>query len=713
MNDTAETDRDADARRSSVHLIRDNGSYWRSAAVFVLALLVLRVLLVLAALEPAEERVVEIFDPTLLEWQYGPERPLFDREELYTGTAAEAMRQGLPIDAKTFQFMTYGGGSLLTALAARVVYTLFGPSYLAFKILPLLVTLAGGLFWFAAIHRVFGRRIGYAFAVLYAVAPSTFVRTTLIAKGDHPEAMAWIGVVLWMATYAADRAGRRNLWAFFAGLLAGLGVFITYSTVPVLAGVFGVGLLLSRARPIRTWSNGLAGLAVGLVPWLAALVSSRGSALQVYGETVGTTGSAIGARITGLLETGFFAQYDLVGALPLRPLAGFVFLVAVVVGWFFWIREGIGRKQDGPVPASPSTSDTPPVAPSTDTRRGTSSSAWLALGGTAAHLGAFVLAAPDAASRYLMPVYPLLLLAVASLVGLRKGVRVLPGLTAVFGACALVLVLGQSAWTAVRLPLKGTDWPLLGEVTGQKLTPEKIRALPDDVERHFWVGFGKKVYGLVERSEWQKGVELAPENHRDAVWEGVGISIVEQGDAFNQGQYIASMAPGPQASIVRGIARYAEVAFAPVAAHRMDIDLARAEFQMAGSTQQALTESRARSVATLAVQGAGVSPSAWSEIPAPLARRAVGIASFAGVRNGGVRTYPIRTPNLRNIPEGDRDYWAGLGVALGRELTLTTLDAAERAKAVETISTSAPEGARAAFQDAAKSAISSEAALGR
>lgn len=698
--------------------IGSDGSYWRSALVFVAVLLALRVMLVLAALEPAEERVVEIFDPARIAWEYGPERPIFDREELYTGTAAEAMRLGVPIDATTFQFMTYGGGSLLTALAARVVYTLFGPGYLAFKILPLLVTLAGGFFWFAAIHRVFGRRVGYAFAALYTFAPSTFVRTALIAKGDHPEAMTWIGAVLWAATYAADRGTRRSVWAFVAGLLAGLGVFITYSTVPVLLGVFGAGLLLSRFRPIRTWAIGLAGLGVGLLPWIVALVSSRGTALQVYGRTVGTTASAIGERVTSLFESGFFAQYDLVGAVPLRQLAGFVFLVAVLVGWVVWTRDGIrglrGDRAAAVDRTSDATSDATSDGPSfLGTPRNSSTWAWLALAGTAAHLGAFVLAAPDASSRYLLPVYPLLLLAVACLVRGRVAARVLPGLTLLFGITALGLVLTQSAWTASRLPLAGTDWPLLGEVVGQKLTPEKIRALPDDVQRYFWVGFGKKVYGLVDDAQWQDGVDLAPEEHRGAVWEGIGISIVEQGAAFEYGQYIASMTPESRAAVVRGMARYAEVAFSPIAIHRADIDLGRAELQMAGSSQLSLTESRARSIATLSVHGAEVSPIAWNGIPPELVRRAMGTASFAGVRNDQIRLYPNRSESLPDVPDGDPEFWAGVGLALGRELSLTTLDASKKTEVIHRIGASLPSQAKGAFEAASSSVATSSQPAGR
>ena len=668
----------------------------KSILIFAALLLTLRVLLLLAALEPAEERVVEVFDSSGITWAHGPERPLFDREELYTGTAAEAMRRGLPIPTSTYQFMTYGAGSLLTAWAARGVYTLFGESYLTFKILPLLVTLLGGLFWFAAIRRACGDRIAVAFAALYSLAPSTFVRTILIAKGDHSEAMAWIGFVLWAALRASAPGSGQRRWAALAGFAAGLGVYVTYSTVPVLAGVIGFAFLLTRIRPRDVWGSGAAGLGLGLVPWMIVLLTSRGSALQVYGRTLGTAESAMGERLASLINTGFFAHYDLAGGAPIRQAAGLLFLVAVISGWVGWVR-GIARTR---VAGSVESADEPVGGgPGTPRRIWTT----LALAGTAAHLAAFVVAAPDDASRYLMPVYPLLLLAVASLVASRPSVRPIPGLIALLGLVALGTALTQGAWTATRLPLSGTDWQLLGEIVGQKLGPKEIGTLPDDVRRHFWVGFGRRVPARIERSLWTEGVALAPEGERDAVWEGVGMELVARGGAFSAGKEIQSLPAPARTSLVRGMARYGEIVFASLAANRPDVDLSGAEASMTGAPMAELTESRARSVATLAVHGVKISDLAWRGISPELALRAIGFATFAGAGDNAIRRYPIRGEDLGDVRDDDPDLWTGLGIAYGVELSQTVLSTEERRERIERISESVPGVARAQFVEAATS----------
>lgn len=687
----------------------------RTLVAVALVLLLLRVLLLLAALEPAEERVVEVFDPAGVTWAYGPERPLFDREELYTGTAAEAMRQGLPLPASTYQFMAYGGGSLLTAWAARFVYAVFGESYLAFKLLPLCVAVFGGIFWFAAIRRAFGERLALVFAALYALGPSTFVRTSLIAKGDHAEAMAWIGFVLWAALRSAGLgapATTRRAWAGVAGVAAGFGVFITYSTAPVLAGVFLAALLLTRARPGPIWAWGAAGLALGLLPWLIAVISTGGDALQVYGRTLGSAASAMGERLRALCESGFFANYDLPGGRPVRQIVGLAFLGAVVLGWIAWGRQ-IARTLRPRTTEVRETEvgETDDAIGAADGAQRTSRLLLLALAGTSAHLAAFVVTAPDVASRYLVPVYPLLLLAVASLVAGPAGARAfgpqvlsrgLATIVAGAGGIALAFVFATSSWTATRLPLAGTDWPLLGEVVGQKLGPEEIAALPEEVRSHFWVGFGKKVFALGDRDRWPEAVGLAPEGEQGAVWEGVGIALVEGGAAFAESARIQALPPTARDALVRGMARYGEVVFAPVAANRPDIDLGAAELRMTGAPSELLSASRARSVATLAVHGAAVSANAWRGLAPDVAQRSLGIATFRGVGAGGIRRYPLRGAVLGRGGDDDPAVWAGLGAALGKELSLTTLSTDERRTRIVAMSASAPAAARDGFVRAAE-----------
>ncbi len=90
---------------------------------------------------------METLDIGGITWQNGPERPLYDREEQYTATGAEGLRLGLGIPPAKLQFMPYGGGSRLVTELMVPVFRVFGSNLLVFKMLPLLISLLGGIFW--------------------------------------------------------------------------------------------------------------------------------------------------------------------------------------------------------------------------------------------------------------------------------------------------------------------------------------------------------------------------------------------------------------------------------------------------------------------------------------------------------------------------------------------------------------------------------------
>lgn len=429
-----------------------------SSLGFLLALAALRILFLLAALDPEEERVLNVLDPAGARWTHGPERPLYDREELYAGTAAEAMRLGLAIPLSAYRFMPYGSGSLLVALAARPLYALFGPRYLAFKLLGLLITLAGGICFVALARRLAGERAARWMALLYLFAPPLLVRTALIAKGDHAEAMALNGLACLLATgaYLCARPRRRLVLAAAAGMAAGLGLFVTYSVAPVLGAVGLTALIRSRARPGRVWIAAAAGMLVGLIPWVATVASTAGGTLKIYGHPLGSTVplSSVVERASRLVNEGLMAGYDLPGGQALRSFAGLLWLLAVALGMLTLVR------------------------------RAGSLLSQTVLAGIAAQIAAYCLVAPDDSSRYLVPAYPLLLLAVlAPVLAGRRVSSFGPALVVLLGLLSQVSVIAGSRYPALRQSLGGTDWPLFGEIAGQKLGIGRIQALPPESAR--------------------------------------------------------------------------------------------------------------------------------------------------------------------------------------------------------------------------------------
>ena len=124
--------------------------------------------------------------------------------------------------------------------------------------------------------------------------------------------------------------------------------------------------------------------------------------------------------------------------------------------------------------------------------------AWLVVAGTAAHLAAFVLAAPDPSSRYLVPAYPLFLIAAAAPWWEEPGrerwkMRLVTPVVIGLGLVSMLTVTFSSSYPALRAPLKGYDWALFGEVLGAKLTAAGVCSAPKEAQGFLWVGMGRRL----------------------------------------------------------------------------------------------------------------------------------------------------------------------------------------------------------------------------
>ena len=380
-----------EARRTGYRGRFPGFSALRGVGGFFLLLFLLRTFFLLAALDPSQERVMEVLDRVPGTWTQGPERPLYDREELYTATAAEAILHRLPLRWGDYRFMPYASGSLLTALAAVPLYALFGPDYWTFKTLALMTSVLAGLFWFLFARRWIGLGGAWLFGALYLFAPTVLIRTSLIAKGDHPEAMMILGAIAYLATRAIQArsdTGRRP-WAVACGALAGLGVYVTYAVLPVLLAAGCVMLVATRLRPWRAWMLFAVGLLAGLLPWLVFLAQTGSGVLHVYRTVPGSAidGAEAWRRAQMLFDSGLRASYDLPGWAA-RHAAGLLWTAAALLGGITLLLASVRPRRREPrirILAA------------------------VVLAAVCTHLASFCLVAPDASSRYLIPVYPLLL----------------------------------------------------------------------------------------------------------------------------------------------------------------------------------------------------------------------------------------------------------------------------------------------------------------
>jgi hypothetical protein len=289
--------------------------------------------------------------------------------------------------------------------------------------------------------------------------------------------------------------------------------------------------------------------------------------------------------------------------------------------------------------------------------------------------------------------------------------------TLLIGLLAQIAVISGSTYRSLSFPLRGTDWPLLGEIAGQKMSPEMIAGLPRPAQRHFWLGFGKRIAKLAEQDGWATAVALAPEEERTAVWEGIGLGCVQFGQVIEAADYLRSLPEPGRTAFTAGMARHAEVLFAPLMTHGRG-HAARGVLQRFDARERRDLELPfARILATLEIHGAAVPENLGAMIAPAVRERGLGWALYRGIGSDGLRLWPLRQSAwIREAAgglesgKGSPALWLGMADALERDLSQTPPDwrtgaggrAGAMGAALEGALRALPESARAYFEAAAE-----------
>ena len=139
------------------------------------------------------------------------------------------------------------GGQLLTAVLAAPLYFLFGSSYLTLKLVPFLM----GLAIMALVWRFLSQNVNRSAAIvgvfLFALAPPTLTKYSLLAKGNHFEGLLFLFLPV-VLIFEANRRERRAPWLIGAGLTAGFSVVVYYGSLLALSLLGPVQLRLRGVR---------------------------------------------------------------------------------------------------------------------------------------------------------------------------------------------------------------------------------------------------------------------------------------------------------------------------------------------------------------------------------------------------------------------------------------------------------------------------------
>jgi len=449
-----------------------------------------------------------VFNPTIVE---------VDPEEMYNAGQAWQMLDCHFGDTFLLQYRDFCGGCTLDALLGMGVFTLFGRSWLAWKLVPLLFLLGIAVLGSRTLHRIAGRPAAWAFLALLLLPPRTWLFLSSIAWGNHYEAgcLALAGLTLLLGAQSRPRAA-------LAGALLGLAVWTGFSASFAVVAAIGWMLVVRRAHLLPGL---LSGVALGLLPWALQWFSSGlHPFVTVYESSeAGPSLSRIPYKLGTLLRP---RQLVALFGLPTPGLGwwlGWLWAVSLAAA-LSWLA-GLARREGRNSPA------------------GRAALAILLFGG--AWLAMYCVVrfqihdplAPEIAyptsARYAAPLYPLAFLALALAVGTcwSAGRRSLCALLLAAPLLAGLLARGESFQPPYPAPsvsrLEAVDWEFFRPGFGTRLTTDAIASCRSEDLRTRQLqayALGREAAATQLR---QQGPSLAglvaPEyEQRLSWWQGVG-----------------------------------------------------------------------------------------------------------------------------------------------------------------------------------------------
>jgi len=174
------------------------------------------------------------------------------------------------------------GGQVLTAWLAAPFYALLGPRYVALKLVPLcLGALLLALLW-RVVRRAAGARAAAWTALAFSLAPPLLFKYSLLAKGNHFEALFFVFLPIALV-FEAEGRPRRTPWVAAAGLAAGFALSVYIGALATLAALAGALLALGGPRrALGDLARMAPGFAVGLAPAVALHLATRGHTARMF-----------------------------------------------------------------------------------------------------------------------------------------------------------------------------------------------------------------------------------------------------------------------------------------------------------------------------------------------------------------------------------------------------------------------------------------------
>ncbi|MBI4051089.1 MAG: glycosyltransferase [Elusimicrobia bacterium] len=412
------------------------------------------------------------------------------------GVLASALLTGANVSLGDVWFYRYEGESLLESLIAVPLYWLFGESGEVLRFIPLAASIFTGILFCGVVARVAGRQGGMVFGILWIAAPPYLAAYGLLTTGDHLYAILGDALVLFFSTGWLQAKDCRCEWAAATGMGMVLAVFLhtgALAGVAVGMGILFLGIfwppngLQIGMKEWRCWAGGMSLLALPIFSLPGFMPESLGILRRIFWEhslLPGQQDTAWAVRIWRLVgsDLPFATGYSI-------PFLGYFLLpfsmVAVLAVWIrAWRKRAAVFFSCAALPLY----------------------LVIYLGADLSALGPFVRHGEVSAYRYLMHIFPHILLALA------------------YGA---TILLRQKSWGR-RVVVGGISLLAIGGLVGQAglLAPQAFAVeRPRTLEADFtWLGKEWMDQGGEPKLVEQRCETLRIPLHRAFCLRGIGFA---------------------------------------------------------------------------------------------------------------------------------------------------------------------------------------------
>ncbi len=184
-------------------------------------------------------------------------------EELYRGSIAREFLEGPHLKFWDYPADHYDGGSLWMGLLTVPIFAIFGASLFTLKLVPLLLAVLTLFLSLIVIQKIAGNSASLYACSLWALAPPTCIKLSLVNIGSHPESPLFLVWILLALSLNLKNNPKPNYF-LYTGFAWGLAY--SFSPINLIAIVAAsLTLVFYRTRiPLRFFL----GLLLGLIPWL-------------------------------------------------------------------------------------------------------------------------------------------------------------------------------------------------------------------------------------------------------------------------------------------------------------------------------------------------------------------------------------------------------------------------------------------------------------